>query len=119
MVVGIDSVEIDRIEKSIENERFLERVFGNNELIELRDNGTRAERCAALFAVKEAFSKAIGTGVRGFSLSEVQMLHDENGKPYLSLSGNAAKIAKKLGYSFEVSVTHTRAEATAIVIGTK
>lgn len=119
MVIGIDSVEIDRIKKSIENEKFLERVYGTNELIELRETGTRAERCAAFFAAKEAFSKTLGTGVRGFSLTEVEILHNENGKPYLLLSGNALKMAKKLSYSFEVSITHTKTTATAIVIGFK
>jgi len=119
MVVGIDSVEIDRIEKSMESERFMMRVYGANELIEFRDTGSIAERCAASFAAKEAFSKALGTGVRGFSLSQVEVLHDESGKPYLLLSGQAKELAKKSGLNYELSITHTKSVATAIVIGFK
>ncbi len=117
MAVGIDSVEIDRIGKSIENERFLQRVYGENEMIELRDAGTKAQRAASSFAAKEAFSKAVGTGIHGFSLSEAELLHDENGRPYLFLSGGALKLAEKLKLRFEVSITHTAGIATAIVIG--
>ncbi len=119
MVIGIDSIEIDSIEKSMNSGRFLERVYGANELAELQSVAKKAQRCAALFAVKEAFSKALGTGVRGFSLAEVETLHEKNGKPYLHLSGNAAKIAENTGYAFEVSVTHTKSTATAVVIGYK
>lgn len=119
IVVGIDSIEIDSIEKSIQSKRFLERVYGVNEQKELHAVFAKAERCAALFAVKEAFSKALGTGVRGFSLNEVETLHKENGKPYLFLSGNAKEIAQKSGYSFEISITHTKRVATAVVIGYK
>ncbi len=117
MTVGIDSVEIDRIGQSIQNERFLNRVYGENELIELRDAGTKAQRAASSFAAKEAFSKAVGTGIGGFSLAEAELLHDENGRPYLLLSGSALKLAEEMGLHFEVSITHTANIATAIVIG--
>ncbi|MGI6746547.1 MAG: Holo-(acyl-carrier-protein) synthase [Firmicutes bacterium ADurb.Bin300] len=121
MVVGIDSIEIDSIEKSVKSKRFVERVYGPNEQAELQGvpDSARAQRCAALFAAKEAFSKALGTGVRGFSLSQVEVLHENSGKPYLFLSGNAKEIAEETGYSFSVSITHTKSVATAIVIGYK
>ena len=119
MAVGIDSVEIERIAESIKNERFLIRVYGANELVELRDAGTKAQRAASSFAAKEAFSKAVGTGLCGFSLPEAELLHDENGKPYLHLSGKAKQLADKLKLTFEISITHTQDIATAIVIGWK
>lgn len=121
MAIGIDSIEIDSIEKSIKSERFVKRVYGAAELAELElcaDTG-KAQRYAALFAAKEAFSKALGTGIRGFSLTEVEVLHEENGKPYLHLSGNAKELAQKTGCNFEISITHTKSVATAIVIGYK
>ncbi|HZJ75608.1 MAG TPA: holo-ACP synthase [Clostridia bacterium] len=121
MVIGIDSIEIDSIENSIRSNRFVERVYGASELAELTlcGDAEKAQRCAALFAAKEAFSKALGTGIRGFSLNEVEVLHEENGKPYLYLSGNAKELAEHSSYNFEVSITHTKSVATAIVIGYK
>ena len=64
--------------------------------------------------MKEAFGKAIGTGVRDFELNEVSTLTDELGRPYVVLSGNAKKIAgdKKIS----VSITHTNEYAQAAVI---
>lgn len=117
MRVGIDSVEIARIEKSILRPGFLERVYSEEELCLFRKRNMRAETIAANFAVKEAFSKAIGTGVVGFSLKDVCALRDESGAPYLKLIGSAKSLAQ--GLSFTVSITHTETTATAIVIAYK
>lgn len=117
MTVGIDTVEIKRIEELINNkERFLERVFSEDEIKELALRSNKPQHIAAAFAAKEAFSKALGTGVSGFKLTEVSLLHFENGKPYLKFSGNALSIVKEKGLSFDVSVTHTASLATVIVI---
>lgn len=114
MRVGIDSVEIKRIERSLESKGFLEKVFSLKEceLFELRK--FKSETVAANFAAKEAFSKSIGTGIRGFGLNEVSVLRDSLGAPYLELSGRAALAAE--GMNFTVSITHTKDTATAIVI---
>ncbi|MBO4894829.1 MAG: holo-ACP synthase [Clostridia bacterium] len=117
--IGIDSVEISRIEKSIQKESFVKRVFGEEELAELKSRNMPAESAAACFCAKEAFSKAIGTGVRGFELKEVQTLHNDMGKPYLVFGGDAKKIVNELGYSFDISITHTDTAATAVVIAFK
>ena len=108
IVTGIDLVEIGRIAKSMENPRFLERVYSPEELELLRSRAkadtplhlslSAVNTAAANFCAKEAFAKAMGTGVRGFSLSEVSVLRDELGRPYLSLSGNAAKLAQCMGH---------------------
>ena len=115
MRVGIDLVEIRRIAKSMENPRFLTRVFGLSER-ELFCGRRGAERAAANFAAKEAFGKALGTGVRGFALAEVETLRDGQGAPYLKLSGRAAALAKARGLRFSVSLAHTKEYAQAIVI---
>lgn len=112
--VGTDIVEIKRIEKSIENPRFIARVFGSLEQAELIKKS--AESYAAAFSAKESFGKALGTGIRGFSLTDVQLLHDELGAPYLHLSGKALEIAGRRGLEFSVSVSHTDSLATATVI---
>lgn len=113
---GIDLVLIKRIEKSIEqNADFLMRFFGDEER-KLFDIKNPFPRIAANFAAKEAFSKAMQTGIVGFSLNEVQALRGENGAPYLYLTGKAEELAKKSGYTFSLSLSHTDEYATAIVV---
>jgi holo-[acyl-carrier protein] synthase len=117
MQVGIDTVEIKRIETLIENkERFIDRVFSLKEQEEFNKRNNKPEHIAAAFCAKEAFSKAIGTGISGFNLNELSLLHKENGKPYFEFSGKALEIVKETGLSFDVSITHTDSLATAIVI---
>ncbi len=116
MGVGIDIIEISRIKKSATNPRFLSRVYGVRELELYNERGHSPGFLAANFCAKEAFSKAIGTGVRGFELKEVQLLRDSLGKPYLSLSGAAERLAESRGLAFETSVSHAREYAAAIVI---
>ena len=113
--VGIDMIEISRVEKSIQSEHFCQRVFGPEEFEELKSKNMRAESAAAAFAAKEAFGKALGTGLRGFSLNEVQVLHDELGKPFLKLSGQAEKTAREKSLSFALSITHPHEYAAAVV----
>lgn len=113
--VGIDLVEVARIRKSMENPRFVSRVFGEEEQ-KLFTGAHAAERAAANYAAKEAFSKALGTGVVGFSLNEVETLRDELGAPYLRFSGKAAEIVRERGLRFLCSLTHTADHAEAIVI---
>ncbi len=112
MRVGTDLIEISRVKKSLEIKGFRERVYSREEIDLLEGRG--AQSYAANFAAKEAFSKALGTGVRGFSLNEVSVLRDNSGAPYLMLSGRAKEAAK--GFSFTVSLTHTREYAMAVVV---
>ena len=114
--VGIDSVEIARIADSIKNERFIKKVYGDSELSEILSRGMHPRSFAVSFAAKEAFSKAIGTGIVGFSLNEGELLHNEFGAPYLFLSGKAKVIAEDKGFIFSTSVTHTESVATVIVL---
>lgn len=114
MRVGIDTVEIARIEKSLMIPGFKERAFSAEEIEIIESKGNPTQSYAANYAAKEAFSKAIGTGIRGFSLTEVSILRNTLGAPYIVLSGRAEELAKDL--SFTVSLTHTRKDASAIVI---
>ncbi len=113
---GIDTVEIERIEKSLKSPSFLTTVYGERERAEWEKRGKRAESAAAAFAAKEAFSKALGTGIRGFQLSEVEVLHDALGAPYFHLSGKARELSKKAKLKFTLSITHTKTLATAMVV---
>lgn len=120
--IGVDMVSIARIAHSLQQKGFLERVYGpsEQELLISRgypDSHRALETAAANFCAKEAFSKAMGTGIQGFSLSEVELLRDSLGAPYLALSGRAAALAA--GYHFSVSVSHTEENAIATVLAEK
>jgi len=112
--IGIDLAEIGRIRRSAEHPQFLTRVFSEEECAFLLKRKDPFPGFAANFAAKEAFAKALGTGIRGFSLNEVSVLRDERGAPYFSLSGNAQKLAE--GYHLSVSLTHTDTLAQAMVL---
>lgn len=114
---GIDLVELNRIQHSLRSPRFLERVFSPEERALFRQKGDHAlQTIAANFAAKEAFAKALGQGVRGFSLAEVAVLRDPLGAPVLVLSGNAMQIATARELTFSVSLTHTKYYAAAVVV---
>lgn len=113
---GIDLIEVARIHHSIQSPGFLRRVFSPEEQALLAQRGMSAQTAAANFAAKEAFAKALGTGVRGFSLCEVSLLRDDLGKPYFKLSGNALQIVTRAQYTLSVSVTHTKDYASAVVV---
>ncbi len=116
LFTGIDLVKIDRIRKSMENPRFAARVFSASERDLFACKKDPYPSFAANFAAKEAFSKALGAGVRGFALNEVSVLRDELGAPYFVFTGNAARIVEERGLSFSVSLTHTEDTAGAFVI---
>lgn len=113
--VGTDLIELERIRISLKNPRFCSRVYGKAETAQLAKRGFSAESAAAAFCAKEAFSKAIGTGLWSFDLREVQLVHDERtGKPELALSGQALRLAGSSHFS--VSLTHTARYASAVVL---
>lgn len=112
MNVGIDSVEIERIKKSIQSPSFLSRIYSEKELLALKDRP--AQSYAGNFAAKEAFSKAVGTGMSCLRWKDISVLRDSKGAPYLELTGAAESAVN--GRNFTVSITHTVDTATAIVI---
>lgn len=117
--VGIDIIEIARIQHVLDDfgERFLERCFTEFERNRFRN---RTEELAGRFAVKEATSKALGTGIRGIKWREMETQVNRRGKPILVLHGDAKARAELLGLTdFTVSITHSRTDAMAIVIALK
>ena len=113
--VGSDILEIARVER-LQEKSGLDRIFTEEER---RQSEGRASRLAGDFSVKEAVAKAFGTGVRDFSLLDIEVLRDKLGKPYVKLYGNALKIFRELGgEKVEVSISNTKTLvlATAILI---
>ncbi len=107
---GVDIVEIDRIHKAVlKNDRFCERVFTEHEMEYYQLHGERIETLAGIFAAKEAFSKYLGTGIRGFEIRDIEVRHDELGSPFILFKG------KKTNSS--VSISHSKDNAVAVVTG--
>lgn len=120
MIVGIgnDIIEIERIEKAILKEGFKNKVYTERELENIEKRGNRMETYAGIFSAKEAISKAIGTGVREFSLTDLEILNNDFGKPYVVVSEKLDKILKnkKESYQIEISISHSKKYATAMAI---
>ena len=87
--VGADLVRIERMQRSLASPSFMEKVFGPEEraLLAATPPSRRAERAAGCWAAKEAFLKAAGRGLGGFSLAEIQALRLPSGAPYYALGG--------------------------------
>ena len=120
MIVGIgnDIIEIERIEKAISKESFKIKIYTQRELENIEKRGDRVETYAGIFSAKEAISKAIGTGVREFSLTDLEILNDDLGKPYVVVSEKLDKIikSKKEDYQIEISISHSKKYAIAMAI---
>lgn len=116
--IGNDIIAVERIKKSIENygERFLNKVFTPNEISYCELYGDKKYvHYAARFAVKESFSKAVGTGLtKGFKLNEVGVINEKSGKPKLILIGDLSEKYSK--YISHVTISHSDEYAIAMVV---
>lgn len=119
--IGTDIVETRRLEKWIEKS-LVARFFNEKEIAVLNENSSMQRRCeyyASRFAAKEAFSKALGTGLSGFDLKDVYTVIDESGKPALALEGRALQRVKELcgkNFVLHLSLTHEKEYALAFVV---
>lgn len=98
--VGTDLVEIARMKRAIDErgEALAKRILTDRELEEFRDSNRKPEFLAKRFAVKEAVSKALGTGMaQGVSWKNIELQHSESGQPIVDLSDKAEQKLKELG----------------------
>ena len=113
--IGIDIVEVDRIGAAIARTAFQERVYTPAEREYCDSRGAqRPASYAARFAAKEAVMKALGTGLRGGTWQDIEILLNELGRPEVRLRGYFAARAAELAVSkVHVSLSHTRDYAAA------
>jgi holo-[acyl-carrier protein] synthase len=120
--IGVDLVRVDRVARVVDRygERFLKRVFTDREIAYCH---TRAQQgiyqFAQRFAAKEAFSKALGVGLRqgGIRWREVEVLPDPRGKPEIHVVGRAAKLCREMGIAaMHLSLTDEDNLAVAMVV---
>ena len=117
--IGCDLADVERIRKAIERKGFKERVFTPEEIAYCTGpHGDKAQSYAARFAAKEAFLKAIGTGLRGSGqLTDISVTNDDLGKPELKVTGYYAAFIEKMGVTkIHLTLSHTSTTAMAVVV---
>lgn len=108
--IGVDIVEIDRIEKIVKEygDVFLKKVFSEDEINYCKSKAKPPQHFAARFAAKEAVAKALGTGFRNsLMLKDIEVRNDENGKPYVCFKGIKDE-------RFLISISHCNRYVVAI-----
>lgn len=119
MIIGIgtDIIEIDRIKAAIERTpSFLNKAFTEKEIELFKAKEMRVETIAGNFAAKEALSKALGTGFRGYSLQDFEILRDQLGKPIVNISKKAREKIGGRVLNINVSISHNKSNAIAFAI---
>jgi holo-[acyl-carrier protein] synthase len=116
--IGIDVVHVKRMEHWQKQEGLLERYFHPNELATAASRGSSAVlSLAARFAAKEAFGKALGTGLSGITLKDIMVINRHNGRPEIQVFRTAQTALENAGASrIHVSLTHERDNAVAMVV---
>ena len=116
--IGNDIIEIDRIRQALDrNSRLIDKLFSDNEIAMLRAKGFKAQSIAGNFCAKEAAVKALGTGLRGFKILDLEILRDELDKPYVVIGGKLKDMCDELGISqIMVTIAHSDNYATATAI---
>jgi holo-[acyl-carrier protein] synthase len=116
--IGIDIVEIKRMEHWLNNPKLLDRFFHSDELnIAFSKGKSAAASLAARFAAKEAFGKALGTGLANIALKDIIIDNRENGKPYIKVTGTAQEALKKTGADkIHISLSHEKENAIAMIV---
>ena len=94
--IRTDIVSVDRIKKSLKKKYFIERIFNEKEIVKCKKIIKSVNCYAKRFAAKEAFSKALGTGIsNGINFNEIVILNKKSGKPYIVIVGKTKKILDK------------------------
>ena len=116
LAVGVDILEVERMTAGLERygARFCDRFFTEREQAQCEG---RAASLAGRFAVKEAVSKALGTGIGDVAWKEIEIINDERGQPLLSLHGVAAQLAAERGLTgWAISLSHTKTHAVGMAV---
>ena len=120
LFTGVDIVNINRIKKILfkKKDSFYNRIFTKNEIEYIYKGGHKATTVGGIFAAKEAVSKALGTGISTIGWKDIEILHKENGKPYVNLIGNGKLRMNRLGIgNMDLAISHEEDYALAFVVG--
>ncbi|MEK6793427.1 MAG: holo-ACP synthase [Spirochaetota bacterium] len=120
--IGIDIVDNERMRRNMKNMRFLKRVFTAGELSYFRAKANAYQSVAASFAAKEAFFKALGTGIlsAGLAVRDIGIAREKGGRPYIEASERVLKYIKRtFGASsvrIHISIAHEKAYSVAVAV---
>ena len=115
--IGTERIEIQRISKAIErNSNFIKKVFTENEKQYFKPRHNNKQTIAGIFAAKEAVSKSLGTGIRGFGLRDIEILHDNLNKPLVNLNLKVIEKNNLKKYKFHLSISHSNDNAIAFAV---
>ena len=118
--VGTDIIRVNRLKQSIKKKLFLSRIFNDEEIIKCKRTKKNSNCFAKRFAAKEAFSKALGTGIsKGINFNEIVILNEKSGKPFIKLINKTKKIVerkiKKKKFKISLSIADEKDYAVAFV----
>ena len=118
--IGTDIIKTSRIKSAIRKKKFLSKIFDKQEITKCKKSLNSSNCFAKRFAAKEAFSKAMGTGItKGINFSEIIVLNEKNGKPYIRLINKTKKTVekklKKRKYKISLSLSDEQNYAVAFV----
>lgn len=116
---GIDIVKISRIEELLREKKdsFINRIFTHKEVEYINNKNSNPQTVSGMFAAKEAVSKLLGTGIGKISWKDIEVNHDEKGKPYVDLHNRGYEIYHELGIDkIYLSISHEKDYAIAFAI---
>jgi holo-[acyl-carrier protein] synthase len=95
--IGTDIANINRLKKSIKNKKFIDKLFNKSEIKKCNSQVNKANCFSKRFAAKEAFAKALGTGIaKGISFNEIIVYNIKTGMPKIKLLGKTKQKVKKI-----------------------
>ncbi len=105
--IGTDIIKISRIKKSTKNKLFLKRVYHKDEISKCKKIKNSFNCFAKRFAAKEAFSKALGTGIsKGIYFNEILVRNEKHGKPFIRLVNKTKKnVQNRLKKKYKISLS--------------
>ena len=118
--IGSDIIDISRIKKALKSKNFQKRFFSKNEIKAAENKSNKIASYAKRFAAKEAFSKALGTGISGgISFKDISIQNNKKGKPDIELLGKTKTIVQKIiekKYKIFLTISDEQKYALAMVV---
>lgn len=115
--IGVDIIETERIAESLDKEGFLKRIYTREEIKLLTKRKMNAQTAAGNFAAKEAVMKAFSLGMDKLSWTDIEILREDSGAPYVNLYGTAKEAYEELKCkSIRVSISNLKSMALAQVV---
>ena len=118
--LGSDIIDISRIKKALKSKNFQKRCFSKNEIKTAENKSNKISSYAKRFAAKEAFSKALGTGISGgISFKDISIQNNKKGKPDIELLGKTKTIVQNIiekKYKIFLTISDEQKYALAMVV---